>query len=107
MSSLNGGFPMGTEGTRNRPPDKNADRDKMNLECIGSFYAFEEGGEKHTIEIWTHHGAMHDRDIRRVSPTQLVLTTTLGFGVVRVAQGKYQLTDSLKTSLSTDDPNAP
>jgi hypothetical protein len=35
------------------------------------------------------------------------LTTTQGYGVDRVAQGQYRLSDQPEVSLSSDDPNAP
>jgi hypothetical protein len=90
-----------------RPPDENAERSEMHLECIGSFRAHTQDGESRTIEIWTHFGAVHDRRVERVQPTLLVLTTTDGYGVDRVAQGQYRLTDHPEVSLSSDDPNAP
>ncbi len=98
---------MNDNASDDRPSDWNADRDKVQLECIGSFYAYTQDGERHTIEIWTHFGEKHDRDLRRVSPTQLVLTTTEGYNVDRVAQGEYRMVDNPEISLSTDDPNAP
>lgn len=90
-----------------RPPDKNADREKMNLQCVGSCRAHTQDGEWHTIEIWTHFAEVHDRDLARVRPSLLVLTTTDGHGVDRIQKGEYRLTDSPEISLSTDDPNAP
>ena len=90
-----------------RPPDANAGRSEMRLECIGSFRAHTQDGVAHTIEIWTHFGAVHDRQLARVQPTLLVLTTTEGYGVDRVAQGQYRLSDQPEISLSSDDPNAP
>jgi hypothetical protein len=51
--------------------------------------------------------AKHDRELARVSPSLLVLTTTDGRGVDRVDQGEYRLTDRPEISLSTDDPSAP
>lgn len=91
----------------NRPPDANADRSQMRLQCIGSFQAHAQDGKAHTIEIWTHFGAVHDRDVARVAPSQLILTTTEGYGVERVDQGEYRLTETPEISLSTDDPSAP
>ena len=82
-------------------------RAKKHLQCIGSFKAHTQDGESHTIEIWSHFGAVHNRDRARVAPSLLVLTTTDGYGVDRVAQGQYRLTDNPEISLSTDDPNAP
>jgi hypothetical protein len=90
-----------------RPPDENAGRSEMHLQCVGSFRAHTPDGESRTIEIWTHFGAVHDRRITRVRPTLLVLTTTDGYGVDRVAQGQYRMTDNPEVSLSSDDPNAP
>ena len=87
--------------------DPAAEDGRAELECIGSFRAFSQEGEAYTIEIWTHFGALHNRDRNRVSTTQLVLTTTDGGGVERVDQGEYRLTDNPEISLSTDDPNAP
>jgi hypothetical protein len=90
-----------------QPPDESADRAKMHLQCIGSFKAYTQARECHTIEIWTHFGAVHDRERAHVEPSLLVLTTTDGHGVDRIDQGEYRLTDSPEISLSTDDPNAP
>jgi hypothetical protein len=83
------------------------DRQQMRLECMGSFKAYTPTGECHTIEIWTHFGAMHDRELARVAPSKLVLTTTDGHGVDRINQGEYRLVDRPEITLSTDDPNAP
>ncbi len=83
------------------------DADEMRLECIGSFKAYTQDGECHTIEIWTHFGVVHDRDRSRVRPTLLILTTTDGHGVDRIDQGEYRLTDNPEVTLSSDDPNAP
>jgi hypothetical protein len=88
-------------------PDYSADRAKMHLQCIGSFAAYTQAGECYTIEIWSHFGDVHDRDRARVEPSLLVLTTTDGHGVDRIAQGQYRLVDSPEVSLSADDPNAP
>lgn len=90
-----------------QPSDDSVDRNRPQLECIGSFNAFTPGGETHVVEIWTHFGAVHDRERHRVAPEQLVLTTTDGHGVDRIAQGEYRLRDSPEISFSTDDPNAP
>jgi hypothetical protein len=101
---------MGEERDPNpeeRPPDKTADRAKRHLQCIGSFKAYTQAGECHTIEIWTHFGAVHDRQCARVQRSLLVLTTTDGHGVERLAQGEYCLVDRPEITLSTDDPNAP
>jgi hypothetical protein len=87
--------------------DDSSHGDKMRLQCIGSFKAFAQDGEDFTIEIWSHFGAVHDRERVRVQPSLLVLTTTDGHGVDRVAQGEYRLTDRPEISLSTDDPSAP
>jgi len=83
------------------------DADEMRLECIGSFKAHTQDGEVHTVEIWTHFGAVHDRDRSRVHPTLLVLTTADGRGVDRIDQGEYRLTDQPEVTLSSNDPNAP
>jgi len=92
-------------------PDQHSDRSAedrhMHLQCIGSFKAYTQVGECHTIEIWTHFGAAHDRERARVEPSLLVLTTTDGHGVDRIDQGQYRLSDSPETKLSTDDSNAP
>ena len=90
-----------------QPPDASAEHSHMHLQCIGSFKAYDQNGDVHTIEIWTHFGAVHDRDRVRVEPSLLVLTTTDGHGVDRIDQGEYRLTDSPEINLSTDDPNAP
>jgi hypothetical protein len=90
-----------------QPDDESPDRDQMRLQCIGSFKAHSPDRQVHTIEIWTHFGAMHDRERIRVQPSLLVLTTTDGHGVDWVAQGEYRLTDSPETTLSSDDPLAP
>jgi hypothetical protein len=79
----------------------------MHLQCIGSFKAYTQDGEAYTIQIWTHFGAVHDRERARVAPSLLVLTTTDGYGVDRIDQGEYRLTDSPEITLSTDDPDAP
>jgi hypothetical protein len=79
----------------------------MHLQCVGSFKAYTQDGVGHTIEIWTHYGAVHDRDVARVAPSLLVLTTPDGHGVDRVDQGEYRFTDNPEISLSTDDPHAP
>lgn len=83
------------------------DANQMRLECIGSFKAYTQQGECHTIEIWTHFGAVHDRDRSRIHPTLLVLTTADGHGVDRIDQGEYRLTDNPEITLSSNDPNAP
>lgn len=88
-------------------PDSTAERARTHLECIGSFRAKTQDSAPVTIEIWTHFGAVHDRDISRVTPTLLVLTTTKGYGVDWVAKGQYRLTDNPEISLSSDDPSAP
>lgn len=98
---------MSEEPREYRPPDASADSSRKHLQCIGSFKAYTQDGEPHTIEIWTHFGGVHDRELARVAPSQLVLTTTDGHGIDRVDQGEYRLTDSPEISLSTDDPNAP
>ena len=90
-----------------RPPDANSNRSKTNLQCIGSFRASAENGECHTIEVWTHFGAVHDRDISRVAPSLLVLTTTDGHGVDRIGKGLYRFTERPDVVLSTDASNAP
>src|SRR5690348_16926567 len=90
-----------------RSVDPNAERKTMRLECIGSFKAHSKDGKVHTIEIWTHFGNVHNRDRRRVRSTLLVLTTTRGHGVDRIAQGQYRLTDHPEITLSSDDPKAP
>ena len=95
---------MSDETSSDRPPDA---QDEMHLQCIGSYYAWTQDGERHTIEIWTHFGVVHDRERIRVQPSLLVLTTTDGHGVDRIDQGEYRFTDSPEVSLSTDDPNAP
>ena len=79
----------------------------MRLECIGSFEAYTQNGEAHTIEIWTHFGAIHDRERIRVYPTLLVLTTTDGHGVDCVDQSQCRLTERPEITLSSSDPNAP
>ena len=94
-------------GTAESNDDRNQSRRRMHLECVGSFEASTQDGERRTIEIWTHFGAIHDRDVARVRPSLLVLTTTDGHGVDRVAQGQYRLTENPEVTLSTDDPNAP
>ena len=88
-------------------PDPRAERDRIRLQCIGSFKAYTQDGEAYTIEIWTHFAAVHDRERARVEPSLLVLTTTHGDGVDRLDQGEYRLTDNPEILLSTDDPNAP
>ena len=90
-----------------RPSDAIAEKLRVDLRCIGSFKAYTQAGEPHTVEIWTHFGDVHDRESIRVAPSLLVLTTTDGREVDRVDQGEYRLADSPEISLSTDDPNAP
>ena len=82
-------------------------RSHRDLQCIGSFKAYTQDGKPHIIEVWTHFAAVHDRDRQRVSPSLLVLTTNAGYGVDRIDQGEYRLSDHPEISLSTDDPNAP
>jgi hypothetical protein len=77
------------------------------LQCIGSFKAYAQDGTRHTIEIWTHFHAVHDRDRARVAPSQLVLTTTGGYAVEWIERGKYRLKDNPEVRFSTDDPKAP
>jgi hypothetical protein len=98
---------MSESPSEDRPPDDIADKMRMNLQCVGSFEAHTQDGEPYTIEIWTHFGDVHDRQRNRVAPSLLVLTTTEGYGVDRVAKGQYRLTDNPEISLLTDDPNAP
>lgn len=90
-----------------RRADARDERDEMRLRCIGSFKAYTQEGECHTIEIWTHFAHVHDRERVRVRPSLLVLTTTDGHGVDRLNQGEYRLADNPEVTLSTDDPNAP
>ena len=96
-----------SESPLDREVDSNAERNTMHLECIGSFEAFDKDRKAHTMEIWTHFGNVHDRDRARVRPTVLVLTTTQGDSVDRVAQGQYRLRDHPEIAFSSDDPNAP
>jgi hypothetical protein len=98
---------MSDETPSDRPPDARADRDEMHLQCIGSFYAWTQDGERHTIQMWTHFAAVHDRERSRVQPSLLVLTTADGHGVDRIEQGQYRLSDIPEITLSTDDPEAP
>ncbi len=90
-----------------RSVDADAQRKTMRLECIGSFNAYSTDRRVHTIEIWTHFGNVHDRERPRVHSTVLVLTTTLGHGVDRIAKGQYRLTDHPEITLSSDDPHSP
>lgn len=83
------------------------DRSHSDLQCIGSFKAHAQDGTCHTIEIWTYFHAVHDRDRSRIEPGQLVLTTTDGFAVEWIEQGKYRLKDNPEISFATDDPTAP
>jgi hypothetical protein len=69
-------------------------------------YAWTQDGERHLIEVWTHFDAVHDRERMRVHPSLLVLTTTGGYGVDRIDQGKYRLTDSPEVTFSTGDLKA-
>jgi hypothetical protein len=87
-----------------RQPEKCAKRE---MQCIGSFTASSQDGAQHTIEIWTHFDAVHDRERSRVEPGLLFLTTTDGRAVDRVAQGEYHLKDHPEQTLSSRDPNAP
>lgn len=91
----------------NAPGDQGPGSDRRNLECIGSFKAFTQEGEEHTIEIWTYFDEVHDRNRRRVEPSRLYLMTTHGYDVDRVAEGAYRLTKNPEVSFSTDDPDAP
>ena len=83
------------------------DTSQSTLKCVGSFKAYAQDGTCHTVEIWTYFNSVHDRERSRVAPSLLVLTTTEGYGVERVAQGEYRLTENPEVSLSTDDPHAP
>ena len=87
--------------------NESIDPARHELECIGSFHAKTPEGEQHTIEIWTKFHSVHDRDISRIEPGLLVLTTTHGHGVERIAQGQYKLKDGPEVYVSTDDPHAP
>jgi hypothetical protein len=98
---------MNSQQPDDRLPDATAERRKMNLQCIGSFKAYTQDGETYVVDIFTHFGAVHDRERMRVQPTLLVLTTKDGRAVERVAQGEYRLSESPEISFSTDDPNAP
>jgi hypothetical protein len=98
---------MRDEASGDHSPDERVDRNQMHLQCIGSFYAWTQDGERHTIELWTHFAAVHDRERIRVQPSILVLTTTEGRGVERVDQGQYRLIDNPEVSLSSNDPEAP
>ena|SRR5215211_5602348 len=91
----------------NRSTGPISEREKMHLECIGSFNAYTQEGESYTIDIFTHFANVHDRERVRVEPSRIVLTTKDGRAVDRVAQGEYRLQDSPEISFSTDDPNAP
>ena len=88
-----------------RQPDNSPDR--SHLECIGSFTAYTQDGEAHTIEIWTHFTGVHDRDRARVEPGLLVLTTTEGHGIDRVNRGEYRLRGNPDVRLTTEDATAP
>lgn len=83
------------------------DHDRPPLECIGSFLAYEPDGSRHTIEIWTRFESVHDRARQRVHPGLIVLTTTEGRGVTRIARGDYRLTDQPEVRLTSSDANAP
>ena len=98
---------MSSDRPEDRPPDAAAERGKMNLQCIGSFKAYTQEGELYVVDIFTHFGAVHDRERVRVHPTLLVLTTKDGRAVERVAHGEYRLSESPEISFSTDDPDAP
>jgi hypothetical protein len=87
--------------------DDEPSRERPRLECVGSFQAYEPEGQPHTIEIWTRFEAVHDRQRRRVHTGVIVLTTTDGRGVSRIAQGDYQLTDQPEVHLTSADPSAP
>ena len=79
----------------------------MHLHCIRTFKAYTRNGEAHVIGIWTQFGTFSHRKRARANPDPLVLVTTDGQGVERIAQGKYRLTDKPEVSLTSDDPNAP
>ncbi len=87
--------------------DDETSRARPRLECIGSFQAYEPDGQSQTIEIWTRFETVHDRQRTRVHTGVIVLTTTDGRGVTRIAQGDYQLTDQPEVRLSSADPSAP
>lgn len=80
---------------------------RANMECIGSFHAFTQDGEQHTVEVWTYFRAVHNREHQRIEPSCLYLMTTDGHDVDRVDQGEYRLKDNPEVSLSSDDPHAP
>ncbi len=82
-------------------------RHSEDFRCIGSFYAKSQDGKVHTIEMWCHFDAVHDRERSRVIPAQIALTTIEGHGIDRLAQGQYRLRDNPEVSLSSDDPHAP
>jgi hypothetical protein len=98
---------MSEDPPEDRPPDASVNRSRERLQCIGSFNAYTQDGELYSIEIWTHFGAVHDRERARVSPGLLFLKTTEGHEVDRVDQGEYRLRESPEITFSTDDPNAP
>ncbi len=87
--------------------DDETSRERPRLECVGSFLAYAPEGQSHTIEIWTRFEAVHDRQRTRVHTGVIVLTTTDGRGVTRIAQGDYQLTDQPKVRLTSADPSDP
>jgi hypothetical protein len=96
------------ENTPESPqPDAGARDTPTELHCISSFKAYTQDGEAYVIDVFTHFGAVHNRERARVEPGLLVLTTKDGYGVDRVAQGEYRLRDSPEVSFSSDDLNAP
>lgn len=90
-----------------RQPNVNEEQRRKRLQCVGSFKAFTQDGECHTVEIWTHFDDVHDRDRVRVGSSKIYLMTADGYDIDRIAQGEYRLVKHPEISLSTDDPNAP
>lgn len=91
----------------NRASGDDQQRQRIELECVGSFVAYTQAGDPHTVEIWTRYDAVHDRNRSRVAPGLSVLTTTDGHDVEYVGHGLYRLHDQPEVSLSSSDPNAP
>ncbi len=89
------------------PPHEEPKRQRIELECVGSFVAYAQDGMAHTIEIWTKFGSIHDRSRSRVAPGLMILTTTDGRDVEYVGRRIYRLHDQPEISLSSADENAP
>lgn len=98
---------MSEHSSDDRPPDNSPRARRPNMECIASFYAYCQDGERHTIEVWTYFSDVHNRERHQIETSRLYLMTPDGRDVDRVDQGEYRLRDNPEVSFSSDDPDAP